>query len=85
MPTTKPRYVVTDTGETADMLDRAQRAWPEVSDRKELLLRLAALGRHAIDAKEADARALREAQRAALGRAAERVDVDVLLGDAAWS
>jgi hypothetical protein len=84
VPTTKPRYVVTDTGDTAEMLDRAQRAWPEVSDRKELLLRLAALGRHAIDTQEADARARRDAQRVALERAAARVDVDVLLGDAAW-
>lgn len=85
MPTTKPRYVVTDTGETAEMLDRAQRAWPGVSDRKELLLRLAALGRDAIDAQAAAAEERREAQRAALARAAQRVDVDVLLGDAAWS
>jgi hypothetical protein len=85
MPTTKPRYVVTDTGRTAEMIDRAQRAWPDVSDRKELLLRLAAVGSDAIEAREAAAPARREAQRAALARAARRVDVDVLLGDGAWS
>jgi hypothetical protein len=84
VPTTKPRYVITDTGETAEMLDRAHRAWPQVSDRKELLLRLAAAGRDAIEAREADVAARRDAQRGALARAAERVDVDVLLRDDAW-
>jgi hypothetical protein len=86
MPTTKPRYVFTDTGATAEMLDRAQQAWPEVADRKELLLRLAALGRDAIEARDADvtARERRAAQRKALVRAPSRVDVDVLLGDEAW-
>jgi hypothetical protein len=82
VPTTKPRYVVTDTGATAEMLDRAQRYWPDVTDRKELLLRLAAAGRDAIDARSAGE--LREAQRAALSRGASRVDVEALLGDAAW-
>jgi hypothetical protein len=86
MPTTKPRYVVTDTGATAEMLDRAQRAWPDVADRKELLMRLAALGRDAIEARDAehDARQRRRAQRAVLERAPARVDLDVLLGDEAW-
>jgi hypothetical protein len=49
MPTTKPRYTVTDTGELSELLDEAQRRWPEVDDRKELLLRLAAAGREAIE------------------------------------
>lgn len=49
MPTTKPRYTVTDTGELSEQLDEAQRRWPEVRDRKELLLRLAAAGRDAIE------------------------------------
>jgi hypothetical protein len=84
MPTTKRRYVVTDTGATAEMLDRAQKAWPDVSDRKELLLRLAATGRNALEAEALAADARRADQREALGRAAARVDVDVLLGDAAW-
>jgi hypothetical protein len=84
MPTTRPRYVVTDTGATAEMLDRAQRTWPDVTDRKELLLRLAATGREAIEAREEAQRRQREAQRAALAGAASRVDLDVLLGDAAW-
>jgi hypothetical protein len=48
MPTTKPRYTITDTGTVSEQLDEAQRRWPEVHDRKELLLRLAAAGRAAI-------------------------------------
>jgi hypothetical protein len=61
MPTTKPRYTVTDTGELSDQLDQAQRRWPQVRDRKELLLKLAAAGHDAIEQKVADrARAVEE-------------------------
>ena len=61
MPTTKPRYTVTDTGELSEQLDQAQRRWPEVRDRKELLLRLAAAGRDALQREGADrARAVEE-------------------------
>ena len=61
MPTTKPRYTVTDTGELSELLDQAQRRWPEVRDRKELLLRLAAAGRDALQREGADrARAVEE-------------------------
>lgn len=56
MPTTRPRYTVTDTGELSDQLDLAQLRWPEVEDRKVLLLRLIAAGRESI-AREADDRA----------------------------
>ena len=49
MPTTKPRYTLTDTGELSEQLDRAQRRWPEEADRKELLLRLVAAGSEALD------------------------------------
>ena len=49
MPTTKPRYTITDTGEVSEQLNEAQRRWPDVRDRKELLLRLAAAGRDAIE------------------------------------
>ncbi|HEX4463024.1 MAG TPA: hypothetical protein VH042_00085 [Solirubrobacterales bacterium] len=55
MPTTKPRYMLTDTGELSDLLDAAERHWPAVTDRKALLLRLAAAGAKAI-ATEADKR-----------------------------
>jgi len=39
VPTTRPRYTLTDTGAVEEMLDVAQRRWPGV-ERKELLLRL---------------------------------------------
>jgi hypothetical protein len=56
MPTMKPRYTVTDTGRLGEQLDRAQRHWPDVRDRKELLLRLAATGSEAIESEAADRR-----------------------------
>ncbi|HEX5526395.1 MAG TPA: hypothetical protein VFX44_04235 [Solirubrobacterales bacterium] len=55
MPTTKPRYTLTDTGALREQLDEAQRRWPEVRDRKELLLRLTAAGQKAIE-REAEGR-----------------------------
>lgn len=57
MPTSKPRYTLTDTGELSALLDVAQRRWPEVTDRKVLLLRLAASGGEAIDAEGVERRA----------------------------
>jgi hypothetical protein len=86
MPTSRPRYQVTDTGPVREMLDGAERAWPDVRDRKELLLRLAASGaRHlAADQARSDAVGLRERQVRAAARSRELVDVDLLLGDAAW-
>ena len=57
MPTTKPRYTVTDTGELSELLDAAQRRWPDVPDRKDLLLKLVATGGEAIE-REAAARRL---------------------------
>jgi hypothetical protein len=57
MPTSKPRYTLTDTGELSALLDAAQRRWPEVTDRKALLLRLAASGGGAIEAEAAERRA----------------------------
>lgn len=68
------------------MLDLAQSRWPDVGDRKQLLLRLAAVGRDAVvselDVREDQHR--RQRQLAALRRAAELVDADVLLADVAW-
>jgi len=49
MPTTRPRYTVTDTGSLREQLDAAQRRWPETHDRKPLLLRLLAAGQDAIE------------------------------------
>jgi hypothetical protein len=86
VPTTHPRYTVTDTGDVREMLDLAERRWPDVADRRALLLRLAAAGRAAIapevDAGERERR--RRRQRDALGRAGELVDTDALLADVAW-
>jgi hypothetical protein len=55
VPTTRPRYTLTDTGVLREQLDEAQRRWPDVRDRKELLLRLAEAGRNAIT-REAEER-----------------------------
>lgn len=57
MPTSKPRYTLTDTGELSELLDAAQRRWPDVTDRKSLLLRLATTGGETIAAAAADRRA----------------------------
>lgn len=84
MPTTRPRYTVTDTGQTAELLDLAQRAWPEIADRRQLLLRLTEAGGEALQAQLAEREQRRERQRLGLERAARLVDVDELLGDHAW-
>jgi hypothetical protein len=57
MPTTKPRYTVTDSGAVSDLLDEAQRRWPDVSNRKALLLLLAEAGRAAIEQEGLERRA----------------------------
>lgn len=68
MPTTKPRYTITDTGELSEQLDEAQRHWPDVHDRKELLLRLAAAGRDAIEREASErSRAIRQTAGALTG------------------
>jgi hypothetical protein len=86
MPTTRPRYTVTDTAEVSEMLDLAHRAWPDVTDRRQLLLRLAAEGRDALQRRldESDQQWRRAEQVKAMGRAATLMDVDLLLADAAW-
>ncbi len=78
--------MITDTGATAAMLDLAQQRWPDVADRKELLLRLAAAGRDAI-APEVETGARdrrRQRQLEAIERVPDLVDADALLADAAW-
>jgi hypothetical protein len=86
VPTTRPRYTFTDTGELERMLDLAQRAWPEISDRKELLFRLAVTGEQALrdQVEERDRDRRRDRQREALERAPQLLDVELLLSDAAW-
>ena len=49
MPTTRPRLTITETDDVARALDAAAARWPEVGSRRELLLRLVAHGREAID------------------------------------
>jgi hypothetical protein len=86
VPTTQPRYTVTDSGDLRRMLDVAQRRWPEVRDRRQLLLLLAAAGHEAIAGEflveERSAR--RDRQRAALARSTDLVETETLLADAAW-
>ncbi len=87
VPTTKPRYTVTDTGHLAELLDAAARRWPDVVERKQLLLRLAEEGHHALAGAElATATHDRRGRIAlALDRIPSLVDVDRLLSDEAWS
>jgi len=86
MPTTRPRYTVTDVGELTEMLDLAALRWPDELRRKELLVRLAEVGRDVVarELAEADREGRRERQTAALARIGELVDLEVLLSDAAW-
>ena len=86
MPTTRPRYTFTDTGDLEALLDAAQRRWPEVSDRKTLLLRLAEEGGAALglDAERLDVDQRRARAQAALKRLRPLVDAEVLLSDDAW-
>ncbi len=86
MPTTKPRYTLTDTGDLNELLNAAARRWPEITDRKELLLRLAREGHDALRLadlnRSGDGR--REESRAALERIPALVDAELLLSDRAW-
>lgn len=75
---------MTDTGPTAELLDLAQQAWPEITDRRQLLLRLTEAGGRMLQSELADLDARRERQRVGLERAAQLVDADKLLGDDAW-
>jgi hypothetical protein len=86
MPTTRPRYTVTDTGPLRGLLDDAQRRWPEIESRKELLLRLAETGHHSLrlDELEQEADRRRDRQRAALAGLRGTVDWDAIRDDQAW-
>jgi hypothetical protein len=86
VPTTRPRYTITDTGPVSHLLDDAQRRWPAVKDRKELLLRLARAGHESLrlDRAEEEARDRRERQHAALASLQRAVDWDSIRDDQAW-
>lgn len=81
----RPRYSVTDTGKTAELLDVAARAWPEVEDRKQLLLRLAEAGAAVAERELHEGAAARGRRRQAMLRSRELLDADVLLSDQAWA
>jgi len=83
VPTTKPRYTITDTGETAKLLDLAAQAWPGISDRRKLLTLVLGAGRGAVERDLATSEERRERQRAALRRGNEGLDVELLLSGAA--
>jgi hypothetical protein len=87
MPTTRPRYTFTDTGRLGELLDAAQRRWPEIADRKGLLLRLAQEGHDALELgdKELEAEERRRRVQEALERIRSLVDAELLLSDRAWS
>ena len=86
MPTTKPRYTFTDTGELEALLDAAGRRWPEITDRKALLLRLAQEGGSAVglDDEQLAVKERRSSVRDVLERLPSLVDTELLLSDAAW-
>ena len=48
MPTTRPRYLVTESDRLKAALDEAARRWPEERSRARLLVRLAEEGHHAL-------------------------------------
>jgi hypothetical protein len=85
VPTTKPRYAITDTAAVARTLDDAARRWPELADdRKALLLRVLEVGARTL-AADADATASASERRMRVTRRLpDLVDVRALLDDAAW-
>ena len=86
MPTIRPRYTITDTGPVSELLDDAQRRWPTVEDRKELLLRLAQAGHDSLqlDRVQAEENDRRGRQRAALADLKRTVDWSAIRDDQAW-
>lgn len=87
IPTTRPRYTITDTGSIRALLDDAQHRWPAVRDRKELLLRLAQAGHDSLhlDRAAAEASDRRKRQRAALSDLQRTVDWEAIRDDQAWT
>jgi hypothetical protein len=86
VPTTRPRYTFTDTGSVQGLLDEAERRWPDVRSRKELLLRLAQAGQDSLRRSDADAEARHSHKRqtAALAALQGGVDWDAIRDDQAW-
>lgn len=66
MPTTRQRYMITESDELAHALDAAARLWPELRDnRGELLRRIVQVGSETIEHQESDRVARRRAAIAA--------------------
>jgi hypothetical protein len=86
VPTIKPRYTFTDAGELEAMLDAGQRRWPDVGDRKVILLRLAEEGASALGLahKQAEAEERVRGIREAFAQIPSLVDLDLLESDQAW-
>jgi hypothetical protein len=84
VPTTQPRYSITDTGSVRALLNDAQRQWPEVGNRKELLLRLAQAGHDALGLASAEAETRRELQRSAMIDLQHTIDWNAIRDDQAW-
>lgn len=78
VPTTRPRYQVTETPEVARALDRAAKRWPGES-RSKLLVRLVVVAGGVLeDDARADDRTHRTAVLASAGRYAEAFGPDYL-------
>lgn len=78
VPTTRPRYQVTETPELARALDRAAKRWPGES-RSKLLVRLVEAGANLLENDEhADNLTHRAAVLASAGRYAEAFSPDYL-------
>lgn len=83
MPTTRPRYALTDTGKLARALDLAEHRWPGHTRRELVDLLLEAGADHLRD-EGVDREQRLVQQRRALRRIPELVDTEVLLSDQAW-
>lgn len=86
MPTSRPRYQITDTGQVSEMIDAASLRWPELRDRKALLMQLVAAGaaQLAADVDHAAAAELRTRQLKAWEESRRLGDHELLRSDAAW-
>lgn len=74
-----------DAGHLRELLDAAAQRWPEITDRKALLLRLAEEGQPPARRRAARHRGARRRARVALERIPSLVDTERLLSDRAWS
>ena len=77
MPTTRPRYQVTETESVARALDLAARRWPD-EPRSKLLLRLVDAGGASLEEEDQQA-TIREAILASSGKYADAFGPDYLI------